>query len=65
MPLVNLDQLLQLKGDREPELLGLDDDGVGAEAEDPALDFDGRGKLEPGEQAAVTLFGERLAVVPF
>jgi hypothetical protein len=64
LSLVDLDQLLQLPGVRQPELFGLDDDGVCAEAEHPALDLDGRRKLEPGEQPAVAFFRERLTVVP-
>ena len=57
-PVVELAHLLELAGEIGAEGLGLEHDGVGAEAEHPALDLDGGRKLKLGEHAAVALLRE-------
>ena len=47
--------LLELRGDFGAEVCGLEDDGAGAEAENPALDLDRGRELKLGQQAAVAL----------
>jgi hypothetical protein len=47
--------LLELFGDGSAQAFGFENLRAGAEAQDPALDLDGRGQVETGDQAAVDM----------
>src|SRR4051794_30702618 len=63
-PAIAHEERFEFFDDLLAERFGLEHDGLAAEAEDPALDLLGAGHPELGDQAAVALAGELLAVMP-